>query len=183
MVDEEHDDPETLVETRKMRARIRVMGLRDLDAIQVLYEKLNRELAKTDPISELGENRSFIAWSLKKLRQQMMVEQTYIGAVAESETGDVLGYATGSVEISGSSFVVQHYGLITEIYVDEPYRRQGLGSHLLEFILRGFRERGVEHVELSVAPGDESQDGFFAKHGFRVASVRMIRVDGASDVP
>ena len=62
-------------------------------------------------------------------------------------------------------------GHIVTLDVLEAYRRQGLGSALLEAAERGLAARGVSKVYLETATTNAAAVAFWQKHGYRTADV------------
>jgi len=73
----------------------------------------------------------------------------------------IVGFIIG-VLAPGSS------GRILMIGVDAAHRRRGLGSKLLEELLKEFIRRGVTYVDLEVATSNTSAILFYRRHQFKV---------------
>jgi len=52
-----------------------------------------------------------------------------------------------------------------------PYRRQGLGTLLLDAVETGLAARGVRSVELETATNNHAAIAFWQKHGYRTVGV------------
>ncbi|HEX6570043.1 MAG TPA: GNAT family N-acetyltransferase [Acidimicrobiales bacterium] len=56
--------------------------------------------------------------------------------------------------------------LLDELYVAPALRSQGIGSAIVDHLLRLARERGVDLVEINVDEGDVDAQRFYERHGF-----------------
>lgn len=48
-------------------------------------------------------------------------------------------------------------GMIVELYVFPEFRKQGIATRLLEFVLKSMKERGIKHVQLNVYSGNRAK--------------------------
>ncbi|MFG6150460.1 GNAT family N-acetyltransferase [Halobacillus sp. B23F22_1] len=81
--------------------------------------------------------------------------------VAE-ENGNVVGY--GFAEASQENGELT--GKIKEVFVDEFYRREGIGSELVQSLLKWLRDRQVDRIELGPSSQDTMTQGFIKSIGF-----------------
>ncbi len=80
--------------------------------------------------------------------------------------GSVIATATfRSMEPSGTTAVCRSVGLL-DIWVNEPYRRRGLGVFLLSEAFRQFLRQGIGHVESQARQDDAAAQGILQKLGF-----------------
>ncbi|HEX3628429.1 MAG TPA: GNAT family N-acetyltransferase [Verrucomicrobiae bacterium] len=59
------------------------------------------------------------------------------------------------------------YGILTDFFLLEPYRRQGRGSRALELIEEFARSHGFRDLQLYVLEHNAAVRGFYKRHGFR----------------
>jgi ribosomal protein S18 acetylase RimI-like enzyme len=71
-------------------------------------------------------------------------------AVAESAEGCLIGYAIGSDRDNAPVLAPERFGLVSDIYVDERHRREGVARALFADLEDWFKERGLTSVELGV---------------------------------
>ena len=72
----------------------------------------------------------------------------------------------------------REFVMIMNIVVDEDYRRQGIGTVLLEEAKRWARDRGLRAIQLGVWVANGPAVAFYAKHGFQVRTQKMeLRLD------
>ena len=56
--------------------------------------------------------------------------------------------------------------LLDELYVIPEHRGQGIGSRVIDFLVRTCRARGVCLIEINVDQGDIDARRFYERHGF-----------------
>ncbi len=79
--------------------------------------------------------------------------------VAEAD-GKVVGYVIGVIRWGAT-------GHILAIGVDPPYRKQNIGSALMERIIGRLRAKGAKLVRLEVRKSNHEAQQFYLKLGFR----------------
>ncbi len=89
-------------------------------------------------------------------------------AVAEAVIGFSHGIVDGDV------------GTVLRLYVDPDYRREGVGSHLLEAACRDMAERGVERVQAMTLAANDPGNEFYRANGFERTSTGRTVIGGES---
>ncbi|WP_254075581.1 GNAT family N-acetyltransferase [Paenibacillus tritici] len=80
-----------------------------------------------------------------KIREQLNINRNELIAVAEMN-GRIVGFGCGQCY---SSFCYDEpYGEITELYVEEAARRQGMARALIACLEANFRQRGVKSIKV-----------------------------------
>ncbi|MFC7322091.1 GNAT family N-acetyltransferase [Halobacillus campisalis] len=94
-----------------------------------------------------------------------------------AEEGDrTVGYVYGeTVEEEGRTV-----GKVKEIYVDEFYRREGVGSELIQSMFKWMRDKDVDTIENMNPSDDERAQGFLNSIGFSPDGI--FSPDGRRDV-
>jgi len=132
------------------------MGLDDLEAAASLYV----QTFNAPPWNE--------AWSIEAASERL---EGILGAanglgVLASRQGLPIAFALGYLEqwVSGSHFQLK------EMCTAPTEQRQGVGTFLLEFLLRTLKERGVIHVFCETRAGAPAE-AFYRRAGFRTLNV------------
>ncbi|SFJ92155.1 MULTISPECIES: GNAT family N-acetyltransferase [unclassified Bacillus (in: firmicutes)] len=87
-----------------------------------------------------------------------------IELLIESETDNIVGFCIAySKKVSGK---------IEVLFVDEEYRRNGLGLKLMNSAMEWFKEKQIYEIELTVVYGNEAVS-FYQKLGFYPRSIIM----------
>lgn len=80
---------------------------------------------------------------------------------------DPLARAIGTGTIRGLSPYAAQYPAHLHIDLSQESRRQGLGTRLLDALLKQLQSREVPGIMLSVSTSNESAIAFYRKYGFR----------------
>jgi aminoglycoside 6'-N-acetyltransferase I len=133
-----------------------LMDLEDLDGAALLYQ----ETFNAPPWSE--------GWDLDAARDRLkafLLSPNGLGVLARQE-GTPVAFAVGYLEtwVAGSHFQLK------EMCTARQQQRQGIGSFVLEFLLRTLKERGVVQVFCETRSG-VSAEAFFRGRGFRTLNV------------
>ena len=93
--------------------------------------------------------------------------------VAE-EDGRVVGYVLGLVvDRVPEMFEPEAGGFLADIFVEEAYRGQGLGTALVTALRGWFHEHGLNYFEWHVTAENESALRFWESLGGRYVQIRM----------
>jgi len=141
-----------------------------LDAIQPLWEELNRHHEEISPYfsEEFRANKFALrkAGLLEKYSQgQLRVD------LAQSE-GCPIGYLISGITAEG-------IGEIESIFVAAEYRRQAIGDELMRRGLRWFDEQRVHTRLIAVAVGNERAYSFYTRFGFYPRVVMLKQKESA----
>jgi ribosomal protein S18 acetylase RimI-like enzyme len=71
-------------------------------------------------------------------------------------------------------------GTVLRLYVDPDYRREGVGSHLLEAACRDLADRGVERVQAMTLAENDPGIAFYRTNGFERISTGETIIGGES---
>ena len=89
--------------------------------------------------------------------------------------GEVLGYVYAGIEPHSWKELRDTAGFIHDIVVEEPNRRTGTATALMEAAMQWLHERGAPRVILGTAEKNERAQRLFAKLGFRPTMIEMTR--------
>ncbi|MCX6665587.1 MAG: GNAT family N-acetyltransferase [Euryarchaeota archaeon] len=87
--------------------------------------------------------------------------------VVAIEEGRMVGYCLGSIATHPPVFLVEKYGYIFDMMVDPLYRRQHVGTELVNAMILWFSSHGIQRFELNVAVKNKHGKRFWKKQGFR----------------
>jgi len=121
-------------------------------------------LNAADPpyLAELDKRCFAIPWSEKAFADELTNPLAHYFIARDG--GKVIGYA-GFWEVCGE-------GDITNVAVDEAYRRQRIGSRLIEEMIKAAAERGLELLTLEVRRSNIAAQGLYRKYGFEMIGER-----------
>lgn len=143
-----------------MGSQIRTAGRQDAAAIadilrnQGIFERLNRQ-APEETCAQVEHELALC-----------QADDSHTVYVAEGAGGQVEAYA--AVHWLPYLMHAGPEGYISELFVRDTARGQGLGGQLLETVIVEARRRGCTRLALLNMRGRESyQRGFYAKHGWQ----------------
>jgi ribosomal-protein-alanine N-acetyltransferase len=111
------------------------------------------------------EKRSFSTpWSRKSIREEITRENAYYFTALDNESGAVAGYA-------GMWHIVNE-GHINNVAVDEPYRKRGVGSLLMDALFETGRRLEMMGITLEVRVGNRAAMALYHKYGFKAEGFR-----------
>ena len=151
----------------------------DLDAVSVLAARLVRLHHRWDPLRYLlpePVEEGYRWW----LGAQLGKPEVLL-LVAELE-GQVVGYVYGAVEPRDWAMLLDTFGAIHDIYVEEAHRGRGVARALLRAALASLEPR-VENVVLHTAVQNEAAQRLFAAAGFRTTMLELTRTRARGPAP
>lgn len=86
----------------------------------------------------------------------------------------VVGYVVGTIEPEIPIYWQPECGWIHDLWVEEPYRHEGVGRQMAMLVVERFADLGVKQVRLHTASANEAARKLFASCGFRECVVEML---------
>jgi ribosomal protein S18 acetylase RimI-like enzyme len=100
-------------------------------------------------------------WQERKLTDlRQAAEREPEGIFVAVKDGEVIGYIAVTISQAKS------LGRIADMVVDARFRRQGIGSKLIERALEYMREQGVRLAKIETLTNNEAGQAAYPKHGF-----------------
>ncbi len=150
---------------------IRRMRPEDVDAVARLWEALvayHRQLDTSLPPAAPQGARRYARRLLDRIDDPMS------RVLVADVDGTVVGYVLGViVDLTPEMFMQDASGFLADIYVDESYRRSGVGRALVTELVDWFRQKGVHYFEWHVAARNEDSIAFWRSLGGREVMLRM----------
>ena len=110
------------------------------------------------------ESRSFSSpWSRESIFNDLTKNENAHYFIAE-QNGSIAGYA-------GLWHIVNE-GHINNIAVDEPFRRNGIASLLMDALIEFAKQKEMIGITLEVRVGNHAAMGLYHKYGFKVEGIR-----------
>ena len=91
----------------------------------------------------------------------------------EAESGQTAGYVFWAERRPPGSQETRAY--LYELFVDEAFRRQGLGLRALELVEADVRDRGLPGIDLNVWGGNAAARSLYRQAGFSERAVFMTK--------
>jgi ribosomal-protein-alanine N-acetyltransferase len=111
------------------------------------------------------ETRSFLTpWTRESIKEDLWNPRAVYFVAIHDETGKTAGY--------GGMWHVVNEGHINNIAVDEPYRRQGVASLLLDAFIDTAKKNEMIGLTLEVRMGNRAAMALYGKYGFKMEGIR-----------
>ena len=158
-----------------MEITIRKATIEDIPSVLKLWTRLmefHRNLSKHFEPEDDAEN----VW--ESFARKQLDEQDSLLIVAEVG-GNIIGFSLASIQSNIPVFKIKKYGVIYDFFVEEAFRKRGIGRKLFDFAREWFEQKGVEHLQLSVVHHNSVGQEFWRAMGFTDYLDRLSR--GADD--
>jgi ribosomal protein S18 acetylase RimI-like enzyme len=143
-------------------------GPEGLDEIQMLWEKLNLlHSTLSSHFGDLALQRTFDA-RRNELQEKSITGWLRVDLARDRAAGQVVGYIVATLSQAA-------VGEIDSIFVEEAYRRNGVGESLMKRSLAWLDECGANMKSISVAVGNERVFGFYRKFGFYPITTTLMQ--------
>ncbi|MGH7176236.1 MAG: GNAT family N-acetyltransferase [Tepidisphaeraceae bacterium] len=93
--------------------------------------------------------------------------------VAQRE-GRLVAFLVGTVEHEIPVYRLIEYGFIHDVWVEEPYRHEGIARQLTMLAIERFADMGVKQVRLDTAFANDVARALFAGCGFHESTREML---------
>lgn len=136
---------------------IRKANIEDLRAIQELNNKLF-ELEYNNFDSSLKVGWSFTEQGEKYFRDIIENEIAFV-AIADNE---IIGYLAGTVN-KKNSYVLKPTSELDNFYIEENYRKQGIGTKLVNEFKKYCLDKGIEEMRVTASSLNVNAIEFYKK--------------------
>jgi GNAT superfamily N-acetyltransferase len=107
----------------------------------------------------------------------------FLVAETDGPARALVGYLVGTVEAEIPIYWMPECGWIHDLWVDEPYRNEGLGRQMTTLAIERFARIGVKQLRLQTALANDVSRQLFASCGFRPATTEMLMSLEKDSVP
>lgn len=130
---------------------------------RAMWERLNAHHGRVSPdFAHLYAGRDF-SWRLDKWRRLGAGGIWNCLALAD---GVEAGFCVCTLDGAGG-------GEVATLYVEQAFRRRGIGAELVRLGLAWLAAHGAENVALEVVGGNDGAVAFYRSQGFRVRKMRL----------
>jgi ribosomal protein S18 acetylase RimI-like enzyme len=132
---------------------------KELDTIAPLWRKLNEHHKVRS--KNFKEHFSRMMWEKRKTE---LLEKSKNGAMLidlakDKQSGKYIGYCVSTVD-------EKNHGELESIFIEEEYRKCGIGGHFIKNSIKWMDSRGAIAKTIAVAAGNEEVFRFYTKYGF-----------------
>lgn len=143
-----------------MSVTIRRATIEDLEYIQELnYKLFELEYNNFDPA--LNMNWTFSQIGENYFRKSIENDTVWVAI----DNNKVIGYLAGSIQ-NKPSYVTKSLAEIDNFYIEEEYRRQGIGKSLVEEFKRDCINKGIEEIKVTANAKNVNAKAFYQNNGF-----------------
>jgi ribosomal protein S18 acetylase RimI-like enzyme len=141
---------------------VREARIRDLDRVAALWISITLHHEPLDPLFRM---RADADSELRELLSTLLRDPD-ASVLVYDQDGDLPGLCIVRIDHAPPILEEVERAEITDLGVREGLRRRGIGAALVSEALRWIRASGVRRVEVQVAHGNESAQGFWRSQGF-----------------
>ncbi len=146
---------------------IQVLDIKDINLIKPLWEELNSMHKKKSTYF----SDDFSNFSFEKRKQKLtQKDKVLILICRKKDNNEVIGYCISSITNDSE-------GEIDSIYIKPGYRKERLGSKLMNKSMDWFAKENVTNVEILVAHGNEEVLSFYEKFGFYPRTYKLKNIN------
>jgi len=161
-----------------MKINIRKYQPSDAPSIVKCMERFGDYLVTVDSMKRQRRMPGFGEYFTQKMLKD--VEKNYgIIYVVENER-QIIGFIAGVIlrqtEEDLLECVPTKAGRIIELFVDEQFRREGIGTMLMEKVEEHFRQNGCDVSRVEVFEPNVKAHNFYRKLGYRDRSIDMVKI-------
>ena len=144
----------------------------DLETIVELWKKQSDYHYKIDKERYLSgrEREKIIRKRMEKFFEKKRINRKIFLAI---KNGKPIGYFFGSIRKSPGYMREKKIGEVDLAFVEEKFRRKGIGKILFEELIKWFKKRKIKIVEVTVDSRNEIGISAYKKYGFSEVAKRM----------
>jgi ribosomal protein S18 acetylase RimI-like enzyme len=135
--------------------------------IRITTNELDLVVDLFDKYRVFYKQPSDIARAVKFLSERLLNNESIIVAAVEEQVDGIVtskGFTQLYPKYS-SARTVKNW-ILNDLYVDAPYRKQGIGKMLIDYAMNFARDNGSEFVQLETAFDNYTAQGLYESIGF-----------------
>lgn len=157
--------------------KIREFQKRDKKTISKLMFRFGRYLENLDDMKRIKYSKDHEpAYTNNMLREvRSMRGQIFIAEVGGKIIGFTAGFIQKLTRLEKKSLIETKPGIVSELYVDDKYRRLGIGKKLLSTMESYLKNKGCDVVRLGVFAPNKNARAFYKKLGYKERDIDLIK--------
>ena len=149
----------------------------DKNTLLELGKKLDEHGRAMDPMQRI---KNFPGFAERVLEESLKNVLKYRGKIWLAEdNGKAIGYIVGVIweqsEMNKLEIGPHTLGEVVDLYIDEGYRSQGLGTKMLSIMQAYFKEKGCDSMWISHFAPNEIAQVAYKKFGFVPRQIGMLK--------
>jgi len=160
-----------------MNIQMRDYQSTDKAAIAEATEKLHEYVVALDPIKRLRKMPGYVEHTTSELFETIEKQEGKI-FVAEDDgkfIGFVAGFTMKQSEENLLSVIPSKLGVISDVYVDDAYRGQQLGTNLMEKMEAHLKDMGCDAIWIDIVAFNTTAHSFYNKLGYTDREIGLIK--------
>lgn len=153
--------------------RIRKATVKDFDRIHELDMKGTMDHYKKY-CRDMKDPRKFKDYYYDHFKK-LFRKKTVLFLVAE-EKGEIIGYCLGEIDKCKKTSKYNKKGYMSEVYVTEKYRKEGVAKKLVKELFKWFRTKKVKWIRLDVYSKNKRAIRFWEEIGFEEDKKEMVLI-------
>jgi diamine N-acetyltransferase len=142
----------------------------NLDLIRPLWEKLNQLHFDLSP--HFKKRFQDMNWDKRKRKLVEKSKDMLFNYVIDKDSSKIIGYCISTIDIEDHKI-----GEIDSIYIDEAYRKSGLGKRLVDKAILWLKSNNTETQKLLVGVGNEQVLEFYKQFDFYPLHIVLQRIE------
>jgi ribosomal protein S18 acetylase RimI-like enzyme len=159
------------------RMKIKIANKAHIPGIIEVWKEYIEYHSQLDPYFSIRDdnNKRFISY----IENQILSSKSLL--LVGLDSNDVVGYSLAQLKIYPPLFQQTLYGYISDLAVKLDYMRNAIGDLLLAGMIKWFKSKHIERVELQVFAHNKMGNNFWKKHGFKEYKY-VMKVEFCDDV-
>jgi len=142
----------------------------ELDLIGPLWEKLNQLHLKLSP--HFKHRFQTMNWDKRKHKLLEKSKDILFEYIIDNKNDTIIGYCISTIDKEDNKV-----GEIDTIYINETYRKSGLGKQLINRAIQWLKSNGTETQKLLVGVGNEQVFDFYKQFDFYPLHIVLQRIE------
>lgn len=157
--------------------QIREYTSKDKDFLLAATEKLHDYVIALDPIQRLRKMPGYVSYTVTDLLNIVDKQEgrIYIAQEKTKPIGFIAGFVMKQSETNLLSVVPSKLGVISDVYVDEQYRGNHLGTDLIDKIETYLKETGCDAIWIDIVSFNQRAHHFYTKLGYIDREIGLIK--------
>lgn len=145
----------------------------DLEEVLRLWVQMVDYHAALDPRLRMRTDAEGLEGMRAYLQSCLASEDSRLFVAEVADRPGLVGYLLAHIRPISPLVIPPTCGHISDLCVDEPLRRQGIGRELVRAARDWFQERGQTQIRLSVAASNAAGQAFWRAMGFEELMLQM----------
>lgn len=144
------------------RMKIKIANKSHIPGIIKVWEEYVDYHHQIDPffVRSNNSNKRFI----KYIEDQMLLSKSLL--LVSMDKNEITGYSLAQIKMYPPLFQQTKYGYISDLAVKSEYMKNDIGDLLLAGMIKWFKSKKIERVELQVFSQNKMGNTFWKKYGF-----------------